>query len=243
MYYNIFFVIFYLSTNLTHPSFNKIKVGGFAKLEREKKLDIKSNSHLMTVSVYENLKNNTINLPKFESFEEAYKGYLSLKDKGLVKKELLTLIDFSLSSNTKRLWVIDLASNSILFHTLVAHGKNTGEEFASRFSNTNSSLQSSLGFYSTGEIYKGKHGLSLKLDGLEKGINSNARTRAIVIHGADYVSKKFIKENKRLGRSLGCPALPNEINRPLINTIKDQSILFIYHPSRKKDESNDLLTS
>ena len=193
--------------------------------------------------MYHNLNANQFILPQFDSFSEALKGYYRLKEKGLVKKEILTLVDFSLSSNTKRLWVIDLATNTILFQSLVAHGRNTGEEFATNFSNKTSSFQSSLGFYITGEVYKGKHGLSLKLDGLEKGINCNARSRAVVIHGADYVSESFIRQHKRLGRSQGCPALPNDLTLPIINTIKEQSILFIYHPSRKSEEIIEKLSS
>ena len=144
----------------------------------------------------------------------------------------MTLVDFSLSSNTKRLWVIDLTTNTVLFNSLVAHGRNTGEEFATSFSNDASSFKSSLGFYLTGEIYQGKHGKSLKLDGLEKGVNDKARERGVVMHAADYVSETFIKSNKRLGRSQGCPAIPVELTAEIINTIKNKSCLFIYHPSR-----------
>jgi hypothetical protein len=205
--------------------------------------NLKSKADLIVESVYHNLNANECILPQFDSFSEALKGYYKLKEKGLVKKEILTLVDFSLSSNTKRLWVIDLATNTILFQSLVAHGRNTGEEFATNFSNKTSSFQSSLGFYVTGEVYKGKHGLSLKLDGLEKGINCNARSRALVIHGADYVSESFIRQHKRLGRSQGCPALPNDLTLPIINTIKEQSILFIYHPSRKFEEVIEKLSS
>ena len=181
--------------------------------------------------LYNNLNSNNYKLPQLESFSKALEGFYQLKQKGLIQNNILTLIDFSLSSNVKRLWVIDMNSNTILFQSLVAHGRNSGEEFATKFSNKASSFQSSLGFYATGEIYKGKHGLSLKLDGLEKGINDNARERAVVIHGADYVSEKFIKQNKRLGRSQGCPAIPEELSKDIINAIKDKSCLFIYHPS------------
>ena len=181
---------------------------------------------------YNNLHSNKFALPKLESFTEALKGYYSLKEKGLIKKEILTLIDFSLSSNTKRLWVINLVTGEVLFQSLVAHGRNTGNEFASNFSNSAESFKSSLGFYSTGEIYTGKHGMSLRLDGLEKGVNDNARARGVVMHAADYVSNSFIKNNVRLGRSLGCPAVPVELSKEIINTIKDKSCFFIYHPSR-----------
>lgn len=181
---------------------------------------------------YNNLHSNKFALPKLESFSEALKGYYLLKEKGLVKKEILTIIDFSLSSTIKRLWVINLGTGEVLFHSLVAHGRNTGDEFASDFSNTAESFKSSLGFYSTGEIYAGKHGMSLRLDGLEKGVNDNARARGVVMHAAAYVSNSFIKNNQRLGRSLGCPAVPVTLTKAIISVIKDKSCFFIYHPSR-----------
>lgn len=243
MHYNILFILYIFFTSPITSNKIASKENIVSEVKTEKQLNLRTTTPLEVSSIYHSLDANQLELPKFESFEEAFKGYILLKEKGLVQKDILTLIDFSLSANSKRLWVIDLASNTILFHTLVAHGKNTGNEYAHHFSNQNASFQSSLGFYSTGEIYTGKHGLSLKLDGLEEGVNSNARKRAIVIHGADYVSEKFIQQNKRLGRSLGCPALPNELNLPIINTIKGQSILFVYHPSRKKREGSDLFTS
>lgn len=187
-----------------------------------------------SVSVYNHLDANSYTLPSFESFDLALSGFNQLKDKGVIQKNILTIVDFSLSSNTKRLWVIDLDQNKILFQTLVAHGRNTGEEFAQAFSNQAESFKSSVGFYATAEIYNGKHGMSLKLDGLQKGLNDHARDRAVVMHGADYVSESFIKQNKRLGRSQGCPAVPVEMNQKIINVIKDKSCLFIYHPSAKQ---------
>lgn len=183
-------------------------------------------------SVYNSLNSNNFKMPELKTFSEALKGFYLLKERGVIKKNILTLIDFSLSSNTKRLWVIDLTSNTILFNSLVAHGRNTGEEFASAFSNLNSSFKSSLGFYATGEIYQGKHGASLRLDGLENGVNDNARERGVVMHGADYVSESFIRNHKRLGRSQGCPAVPVELTNEIIQLIKDKSCLYIYHPSR-----------
>ncbi len=192
------------------------------------------------VSVYESLHTNNFVLPNKDSFFKALEGFYLLKEKGMVKKDILTIIDFSLSSNLKRLWVIDLTTNTILFHSLVAHGRNTGDEYATSFSNENSSFKSSLGFYATGEIYNGKHGMSLKLDGLEKGVNDNARTRGVVVHAADYVSTSFIKNNKRLGRSQGCPALPEELTKEIINIIKNKSCLFIYHPSRTQTKFDQL---
>jgi hypothetical protein len=179
------------------------------------------------------IEENSENVPSLESFRIAYEGYENLKNQNKLENNILTIIDFSLSSNKKRLWVIDMESNVVLFHSLVAHGMNSGEEFATNFSNKSESHKSSLGFYLTGEIYQGKHGSSLKLDGIEKGINDNARERAIVIHGADYVSENFIKNNGRLGRSQGCPALPINITNNVISKIKNKSVLFIYHPSKK----------
>lgn len=185
-------------------------------------------------AVYGQLHSATISaLPKMESFAKALQGFYALKAEGKITKDILTLVDFSLSSNTKRLWVIDLSTNTILFHSLVAHGKNSGEEFANRFSNVSESFKSSLGFYVTGEIYTGKHGKSLKLDGQERGVNDNARNRAVVMHGADYVSESFIRNHNRLGRSQGCPAIPVELTDDIIDAIQGKSCLYIYHPARK----------
>jgi hypothetical protein len=194
----------------------------------------KTNFASKAETLYHSLNSNNLSMPKLESFAKALEGFYDLKEKGKIKRDILTLIDFSMSSNTKRLWIIDLSTNTILYNSLVAHGKNTGEEFAKSFSNKPESYKSSLGFYATGEVYQGKHGLSLKLDGLEKGVNDKARERAVVIHGADYVAESFIKQNKRLGRSLGCPAIPVEMTKEIINTIKDKSCLYIYHPSADK---------
>lgn len=199
-----------------------------------------SNASANAEFVYQQLDAQSFALPKMESFSKALIGFNNLKKQGIITKNILTLVDFSLSSNTKRLWVIDMTSNKILFHSLVAHGRNTGEEFAKTFSNNSESFQSSLGFYATGEIYSGKHGKSLRLDGLDRGLNDNARNRAVVMHGADYVSESFIKNNTRLGRSLGCPAIPVELTDKIINTIKDKSCLFIYHPSAAAKFSSKL---
>jgi hypothetical protein len=188
------------------------------------------------------IEENSSSVPSLASFEMAFKGYESLKTAQKLENDILTIIDFSLSSNEKRLWVIDMESKEVLFHTLVAHGMNSGEEFATNFSNEAESYKSSLGFYLTGEIYKGKHGESLRLDGIEKGINDNARQRAIVIHGADYVSDSFAKNNGRLGRSQGCPALPNHLAAKIISKIKTKSVLYIYHPSRKSSLGKGLVS-
>lgn len=192
--------------------------------------------------VYNSLNANTMAMPKLESFSQALEGFYQLKDAGKITSNYLTIIDFSLSSKSKRLWVINLDENKILFHTLVAHGKNSGVDYATSFSNINESYKSSLGFFATAESYIGSHGISLKLDGLEKGVNDNARQRAIVIHGADYVNSNFIKNHNRLGRSQGCPALPLELSGKIIEKIKGKSCLFIYHPSRDYSKNVKLIS-
>lgn len=229
------FAFFCMSTSAFFPKANKSTVALKAKV-------LKTNGESSVEEIYNNLQSANFSLPNLESFKEALKGFNKLKSKGIVNKNILTLIDFSLSANTKRLWVIDLDSKTILYHSLVAHGRNTGEEYANSFSNVAESYKSSLGFYVTGEVYNGKHGKSLKLDGVEKGINDNARNRAVVVHGANYVSNSFINNNKRLGRSLGCPAIPVEITAELIRTIQDKSCLFIYYPSETYKRSSNLFS-
>lgn len=164
-------------------------------------------------------------LVHFDAFKAAYTGYKKLNKQN---NPLLTVIDFNLPSSEKRMYVLDLEKKKILFVTYVAHGQNSGEKYATSFSNRNGSHQSSLGFYRTAGTYQGGNGYSLLLDGLEEGINDQARSRAIVIHGADYCSEEVIRSSGRLGRSFGCPALPRELTKPIINTIKGGSLLFIY---------------
>lgn len=169
--------------------------------------------------------------PPYEAFNHALNGYYKLKNANLISaKEIITIIDFKRSANQKRLWVIDLKNKKVLFHTLAAHGRNSGDEHAQYFSNTHNSNQSSLGFYLTGITYTGKHGTSLKLHGVEPGINDNAAARAIVMHGAEYVSESHIKKYGRLGRSFGCPAVPVELHKQLITALANKTCLFIYYP-------------
>ncbi len=141
---------------------------------------------------------------------------------------VVTVIDFTLPSTDKRLWIIDLANSRVLVKTFVAHGKNTGGNRAVRFSNEPGSLMSSPGFFLTDTTYQGKHGYSLVLRGLEPGLNDNAFERAIVIHGAWYVSEDFIRQYGRLGRSWGCPAVPEDMAGSVIDYIKGGSLLFVY---------------
>ena len=172
--------------------------------------------------------------PSLEVFSNGLRGYDALIQEGrLANVRYLTLIDFSLSSKERRLWVVDLENLTAVHHSLVAHGKNTGEEYALRFSNTPSSNMSSLGFFITGATYQGKHGFSLLLEGVEPGINDNARRRAIVFHPAWYATREFIDQHGRLGRSFGCPALPPAKSIDIIGTIKGRSCVFIYFPDQE----------
>jgi hypothetical protein len=183
---------------------------------------------------FSDLKKSNSELPSFEVFSLALQGFNNLKSEpGQVKKDILTVMDFSLSSNEKRMWVIDLKNNKVLFNDLVAHGRNSGNEFAKKFSNVPETNMSSIGFYVSGETYFGKHGLSMLLHGKDAGYNDNARKRAIVMHGADYVSESFIKKYGRLGRSFGCPAVSMTIYKDLIKTIADGSVIFIYYPDNE----------
>jgi hypothetical protein len=165
-----------------------------------------------------------------EVLSAALTSYRCAKKEGFGKQRTLTIIDFELPSTEKRLWVIGLAKGELLFHDYVSHGKNTGEDLATDFSNVVDSRQSSLGMFVTAETYTGKNGLSLRLDGLESGVNDAARERYIVLHGADYVSKAHIEEFGRLGRSWGCPAVPLEITESLINRIDRGTLLFTWYP-------------
>ena len=168
----------------------------------------------------------------YEAFEIAIKGYsnLALKNK-LKNKRYLTIVDMSKSANTERMFIIDLEKRVLVDKKLVAHGMKTGNEFASHFSNKEKSHQSSIGFYVTGELYNGRHDLSMKLDGQEYS-NDNARSRGVVVHSADYVSCDYIKSNGRLGRSYGCPAIEKEGYKETVEMLQGGSCYFIYYPSR-----------
>lgn len=177
----------------------------------------------------------------FSVFERAYRGYQNFKRQQLTstEKPVMTVVDFTMPSNQKRLWIIDLASRKVLYNTLVAHGRNTGNVKAEKFSNEPNSNMSSMGFYVTDKTYFGKHGLSLRLSGMDEKYNSNAMERAIVLHGADYVSEDFVKQYGRLGRSLGCPSVPREISGDVIEQIKDKTVLYIH--SADKQYTSDYL--
>jgi hypothetical protein len=168
-----------------------------------------------------------------QAFEFALTGYNNLLNAGRIKKNnLLSILDFSLPSGKKRLFVIDITTGELVFNTYAAHGRNSGTSVATKFSNKTNSYQSSLGFYITGETYNGKHGMSLRLEGEEKGINDNALARGIVMHSASYVDEEIVARQGYIGRSQGCPALPGNIYKDVIEKIKNGSCLFLYSPDK-----------
>ncbi|MGB3468891.1 MAG: murein L,D-transpeptidase catalytic domain family protein [Cyclobacteriaceae bacterium] len=176
---------------------------------------------------------------KYKVFRHAMIGYYSLRQDGLLNdKNLVSIIDFSQTSCDKRFYTIDLDKKEIIYNSLVSHGRNTGNNLATKFSNIPRSNQSSLGFYVTAETYYGSKGYSLKLDGIEKGVNDNMRKRAVVMHKANYVSEDWVSRYGRIGRSQGCPALPTEISEKVINTIKNKTAIFAYY-----DDDNYLKAS
>ena len=155
-------------------------------------------------------------------------AYESLRSSGRVARPRLTILDYRRPSTEKRMWVFDMASGTLLFHDLVAHGKGTGEQTAEHFGNEAGSNRTSLGVFLTAETYSGKHGYSLRLDGLEPGVNDRARDRAIVVHPADYVTPEFATRVGRLGRSHGCPAVNPSISAALIDAIAGGSVVVAY---------------
>ncbi|HVU58907.1 MAG TPA: murein L,D-transpeptidase catalytic domain family protein [Puia sp.] len=180
---------------------------------------------------YDNLRLDSLGLSQ-EAYHKAIAGFLNLVISGAVQNtEVLSIIDFSKPSNEKRLFVLDMSSGALLFNTLVAHGRNSGKLLATRFSNRMNSFMSSLGFYVTGDPFMGQHGYSLRLEGIERGWNDNAFHRSIIMHPAGYVSEEHIRQWGYLGRSEGCPAIPEELDRPIIDSIRGGSCLFIYSPN------------
>lgn len=164
-----------------------------------------------------------------EAFDYALIGLKTLEAAGEIQNDsIISIIDFTASSDKKRLFVININNGKVLFNTWVSHGRNSGLSRAEAFSNERSSYKSSLGFYVTENTYQGKHGYSLKLKGEEAGINDNAEDRGIVMHAATYVDESVIKERGYIGRSEGCPAIAQQLHRQVISTIKNGSCLFIY---------------
>ncbi len=177
-----------------------------------------------------------------KAFILALKGYDKLKQLGKIANlRYLTIADMSIASSDPRLYIIDMEKQELLLQTFVAHGRNSGLLFAKQFSNSIGSFQSSLGFYITGKPYQGKHGKSLVLKGMEAGINDKAEQRAIVLHGADYANKGFVSQQGYLGRSLGCPAVPNNHVEEIIKAIQGASCLFVYAPNKNYLKNSSLI--
>ena len=198
-------------------------------------------SEVTNKDVFDSLRLGRLGLGRV-AFDYAMIGFTRLKEKGLLANSgILSIIDFSLSSAKKRLFVLDVKNYKLLFVTYVAHGRNSGTSQALYFSNEAESFKSSIGFYLTGATYSGAHGFSMKLKGYEAGYNNNAEERDIVVHSADYVSEALIKQQGFIGRSLGCPALAPEIYKQVINKIKNQSCLFIYGASGNYIENSRML--
>ena len=191
-------------------------------------------------SIFDSLQLDDLGLDR-EALLYAFEGQQKLAVKGkLSETDILTICDFSQSSGRKRMYIIDVKNYKLLLNTYEAHGKNSGLEYAERFSNKMKSHQSSLGFYVTGNTYHGKHGLSLKLAGQETGINDKAEARALVVHGANYIGPNR-SGSTYMGRSYGCPAVPVKQAALVINLIKKGSCLFIYHPSRNYLKNSKIL--
>lgn len=243
MKYRILTVVGVLIFSFAFSSTTEINNSKDSKVAPELSIEIevKKSFKEKVADLYEtfSLKNST--MPNLSVFEKAIGGYNKLEEAGKVSNPLLTVIDFNLSSKKKRMWILNMNTQEVVFNTYVAHGKNTGAEFANNFSNNVNSHQSSLGFYVTGETYYGKNGLSLFIDGMEKGFNSKARERYVVIHGADYAEPDFIKRVGRLGRSYGCPAVPNKIAKDLIHKIKGKSVVYIHKSDESYLQNSDFL--
>jgi len=181
-------------------------------------------------SLYNSLQLDSLGLNP-DAFHRAVNGFLNLVVSGQVMNTgVLSIIDFSKPSNEKRLYVVDMLNGTLLFNTWVAHGRNSGKVLPTKFSNRRNSYMSSLGFYVTGDPFVGHHGYSLKLEGIEKGWNDNAFGRSIIMHPAKYVSEEYIRQRGFCGRSEGCPAIPQELDRAIIDSIRGGSCLFIFSP-------------
>jgi len=191
--------------------------------------------------LYDSMHLNKTGLSR-EAFQYAVTGYNKLLAEGKIQNDsVLSIVDFTLSSGKKRLFVINPKTGNMLFNTYVSHGRNSGNEVATSFSNEPNSFKSSLGFYITGNTYKGQHGYSLRLIGEEEGINDNALSRGIVMHSAWYVNEKLARTKGFIGRSQGCPAIPSTVYKSIIQKIKDGSCLFLYSADKLYTSSSKLI--
>lgn len=223
----------HLNTGTKAPEISKIVKEHLSRTNYKKSLFIHS--------LYNTIAEETSNLSE-DVFQLAFNGFEKLSDEGLLSNDsILTIIDYSLSSKEKRMYVIDIRSQRLLYYNLVAHGKNSGDEYAYTFSNAPNSHKSSLGFYRTANTYLGSNGYSLVLEGLEKGFNDKAKERSIVLHGADYANENIIKTKGYLGRSFGCPAIPTNMNKKIIETIKGGNCVFVFFPDQQYLRNSEIL--
>jgi hypothetical protein len=243
----------FLGILLSHISFAFAKFNGFEYIEKKGYTESNNSKKfkrlpstkrtVLSNNIYESLQLQRMGLNR-QVFNYALKGFNYMSRMGLLKNDrILSIVDYSKPSSEKRLYIIDLQKVQVLYKTYVSHGAKSGKEFAHQFSNSISSNKSSLGFYETEKTYIGKNGYSLQLNGLEKGINDHANEQAIVIHGAPYVSESFIKMKGLLGRSWGCPAIPENVSKPIIDKIKNGTCLFIYANDKRYLKKSTVLNS
>ena len=196
---------------------------------------------IQAASIYDRMNLESQGLDQ-KAFEYAWRGYHNMLKKGLIhKRAVLSICDFSQSSRSKRMYVIDVQHRKLLYRTYVAHGQNSGDEYATSFSNDPDSYKSSLGFYVTQRTYIGHNGLSLRLSGVDSGYNDMAFKRQIVLHGSTYVTDKYMQDYGTLGTSLGCPALPPGVSGQIIHVVKGGSCLFIYHPTQQYLDNSPII--
>jgi hypothetical protein len=244
----IFFPILVMSFSLVLFSFAKASKNNHnpvAATEVEAQPDAstmkESMANAVSAVLYEHLNLQSLGLSR-ETVEYAVKGYQKLDSEGKVNNPYMTIVDFSQSSRKKRLYIIDMKEEKLVWNTFVSHGKNSGIDMAEHFSNKMNSEASSLGFYITSSTYRGKHGLSLRISGQEEGFNDNAEARGVVVHGAPYVTPARVNSGY-MGRSQGCPALPENEYAQVINIIKGGSVMFLYFPSDDYLQHSGLINS
>jgi L,D-transpeptidase catalytic domain len=238
-------------SSLLHPGFwcvlvafvlpvSVLKAGGPVKAKNSAKAAAFA---VEVTNLYQEFDLKEVGLNK-KAFEYALKGYYYLLDHHwLNKSNILSIVDLSQSSRNKRFYVLDLDQKKVLVNTYVAHGRNSGKEFAQTFSNNPSSHKSSLGFYVTQGTYMGNNGFSLRIRGMERGFNDRAVGRNIVVHGSQYVGPDFLDMNQFCGRSYGCPAVPADESETIIDLIKEGTCLFIYHPTKKYTARSKILNN
>lgn len=228
------------SANVPAPGEKEVSDNGVASSTAAKAAELRMVIN-QAVMIYSNMKLVNQGLDE-KAFEYAWRGYHNMLKKGLIhKRTVLSICDFSQSCCSKRMYVIDVQHRKLLYRTYVAHGQNSGEEYATTFSNEPESFKSSLGFYVTDRIYYGHNGLSLRLNGVDSGYNDLALKRKIVLHGSTYVGDKYMENFGTLGTSLGCPALPSTMSSRIIRAVKNGSCLFIYHPTQQYLENSAII--